>query len=267
MMFEDTYPTFEMLKNAEDTNPHGGGMSWINKDGLVEWIKGKKMSPRNVMKIIKNQKIKLPIIIHYRIATHGAINSMLCHPFPLGIEEKNSEHGVSDKGVLFHNGIWDDYSELAMKLCMSRDVKIPEGDMSDSSIMAWIASNIGLNFLEFTEEKVTVMTPKGIQKFGEGWTTVNDIVCSNDHFEPTQFWGDGYQGYETTKKAKDIDSEVDTEQNKKEDKYGIGTLPSSYSDDYDDFYENFMEREKEMHHVNYNGMKQYNDDELDQIDA
>lgn len=271
MMFEDSYPTIDMLKNAEQTNPHGGGMSWINKDGKVEWIKGSKMKPKNVLKLIKKENIQLPIIIHYRIATHGAINDMLCHPFPLGIEAKNDTHGVSDDGVLFHNGIWTDYDEYAMKLCLNRNIRLPEGDMSDSSIMAWCASHIGKNFLEFTEEKITVMTPKGILKYGDGWTEVDKITCSNDNFEPTTFWGTGYtwKGSDVVKngitKAKKIDKEVD------DSDIADSTGSLAYSDAYDEFYEGYLKQNKSLDRrgkiVDDEDMQFYNNCDMAQMDG
>jgi hypothetical protein len=247
MCFEDQFPTMDMLQNAEDINPHGGGMSWINKDGDVQWMKGRHMTPKIVMKMIKEGKIQLPIIIHYRIATHGAVNDMLCHPFPLGKKAVNQEQGITKEGVMFHNGVWTDYNEYAIKLCMNRNINIPDGDMSDSSIMAWIASHVGHNFLHFTEEKVITMTPKGITRYGEGWVEVNKVTCSNDYFEPApsfDFEGDMYQNphfrhghYQDNfivNKAKNIDLEAEQ---RTLDEVGLDFPRLSQSEFYDDFYE------------------------------
>jgi hypothetical protein len=147
--------------------------------------------------------------VHFRIKTHGDTNDMLCHPFPVGLNKdgtalKNRVIGSTTKAVMFHNGIWNEYDDMAIKLAFnSPNIRIPDGDMSDSSIMAWCASHKGINFLEFTDEKVIVLSPEGITRFGDGWTVVDNVKCSNDLFEKTTNWfggtlNDGY-GYTKTK--------------------------------------------------------------------
>ena len=238
LCFEDEYPKLSMLKDAEATNPHGGGMSWI-KDGKVRWMKGKEMNPKNIMKLIKKGDIQLPIIIHYRIATHGAINNMMCHPFPIGKGERNAESGITEEGVMFHNGVWSDYDEYAMKFCMSTGHKIPDGDMSDSSVMAFIASHIGQNFFTFTDEKVIAMTPKGITRYGDGWVDVDGIKCSNDLFEPTPYfesYGTGF-GKWYGKSDKDSREKAFEEAEGAQSTLDGEPIPLSLSDYEDEYYE------------------------------
>jgi hypothetical protein len=277
LCFEDEFPKLSMLEDAETTNPHGGGMSWINKEGKVEWMKGQCMKPKKIMKMIKQGKMNLPIIIHYRIATHGAINDMMCHPFPLGKKAHNAEHGVTEEGVMFHNGIWNEYNEYAIKLCMTRNVRIPDGDMSDSSIMAWIASHVGHNFLHFTEEKVITMTPAGITRYGDGWVDVQGIKCSNDNFEPTPSFG--YDGYDTfytptnyhrkgrnkTVKAQDMDLEAEEGESAQSTLDGeeIPLTLSNYEDEYYERQAQIYARKKEHEE----DMKFYNNCEMEDIDG
>ena len=89
---------------------------------------------------------------------------MLCHPFPLGMNKdgtalSNRTRGTTRQSVMFHNGVWSEYDEFAVKLAFnSPNIRIPDGDMSDSSVMAWCASHKGINFLEFTGEKVIVLS-------------------------------------------------------------------------------------------------------------
>ena len=78
MLFEDEYPKEEMLKSASALNKDGGGIAWIeeqNGNKLVRWRKGMDMTSEKVMKLIKEENIQLPIVIHYRIATHGKIDT------------------------------------------------------------------------------------------------------------------------------------------------------------------------------------------------
>lgn len=186
MCFEDTYPKKDILEQAENMNKDGGGMAWI-ENGKVCWVKGKTLNAKQIMYMIKDRKIKLPIVIHFRIATHGSVGDELCHPFALN--SKNSEDieiaGVSETGVLFHNGVWSDYDETALKTLISRNVQLPKGEWSDSRIMAWLVEHLGIDYLRLIDQKVTVLTPEGIKKYGKGWCEVDKITCSNNSFKQT----------------------------------------------------------------------------------
>ena len=244
---DDHIPKLDMLQDAQKTNPHGGGFAYT-KDGLVHWEKGIHVNAQYVNEYVKRNKLtkKNNLIVHFRIATHGEVNDMMCHPFPLGMNKdgsalSNRTRGTTRQSVMFHNGVWSEYDEFAVKLAFnSPNIRIPDGDMSDSSIMAWCASHKGINFLEFTGEKVIVLSPDGIDRFGDGWTKVNNISCSNDLFDPTPSWGD--YGGNFTYKAK--------ESNKTDDK--IQSL-----DDYEDSYQRQF----------VDGSTFYCADELDYLDG
>jgi len=199
MQFTDNYPTKEILASAEATNSHGGGMAWIdNTKGVVRWEKGMHVKAQFIMDKIEQENIQLPVVVHFRIATHGAVDSPLCHPFALTEGNDDlSESGCDSEGVLFHNGVWSDYSDYAMKVAMTKGVKIPDGDFSDSRIMAWLVRHLGQNYLGFIDEKVLVLRPEGILRFGE-WSKVMmdvdkkvnkdkevEVECSNDYFDHT----------------------------------------------------------------------------------
>ena len=63
--------------------------------------------------------------------------------------------------------------------------KLPSGKISDSRTMSYLASEkrLGFEYLERCTkgQKIAVLTPKGIETFGEGWTKIKDTKCSNDH--------------------------------------------------------------------------------------
>lgn len=190
-------PKESMLESASDLNKDGGGIAWIeehNGKKVVAWKKGMDMTPKSVMKLIKERNIQLPMVIHYRIATHGKVDTPLCHPFciddmgEIGDYDLQSE-GYAEDGVLFHNGVWRDYKEFALDLVRHNpQAKIPDGDLSDSRIMAWLVKYLGINYLSMIDEKVCVLTPEGLRTFGSGWTDVEKVECSNDNFT----WGNSY---------------------------------------------------------------------------
>lgn len=202
MAFEDNYPTKDILVSAETMNSHGGGMAWIDSaKGVVCWEKGMHVKADFIMDKIEQENIQLPIIVHFRIATHGTVDTPLCHPFALteGNDDLASS-GVDSEGVLFHNGVWTDYSDYALKVSMNKGIKIPDGDISDSRIMAWLVEHLGENYLSFIDEKVLLLKPTGVLRFGDQWTKVDmkvekdvkkegkvEVVCSNDSFDHT--WG------------------------------------------------------------------------------
>lgn len=260
LQFDDVMPKSSLLKNAEQTNRDGGGFAYI-KDGLVHWEKGLHVTAKYVEKYVKIHKLtkKNNLIVHFRIGTHGENNDMLCHPFPLGLRKngqavENSVKGITSEGVMFHNGIWTEYDEYAVKLAFNSDkIRIPDGDMSDSSIMAWCASHKGINFLEFTGEKVIVLTPDGTVRYGDGWTTVDMVKCSNDNFTPDTTWkySGGYGGMMWSAK----------------DKKMIKDNSEESCDISCDDYEKIIEDEKKMVGQSYLDNSFYGQDELDYYDG
>ena len=266
LQFDSVMPKSSMLKNAEQTNRDGGGFAYI-KDGLVHWEKGLHVTAKYVEKYVKRNKLTKinNLIVHFRIGTHGENNDMLCHPFPLGLRKngqavENSTRGVTSEAVMFHNGVWQEYDEYAVKLAFnSNTIRIPDGDMSDSSIMAWCASHKGINFLEFTGEKVIVLTPNGTVRYGDGWVTVDKVKCSNDNFEPDTTWtySGGYGGM--TWSAKDKKMIKDNSENNAEGDSGLDIS----SDDY----EKIIEDEKKMVGQSYLDNDFYGQNELDYYDG
>jgi hypothetical protein len=194
MMFEDDYPKKDMLDSAESMNKDGGGFAWIDQaKSIVRWEKGMHVTSKFIMETIERENIQLPIVVHFRIATHGGVNNELCHPFAISAE--NSEDldsaGYDTEGVLFHNGIWSDWNSVAMKVLLNdKETKLPDGGFSDSRIMAWLIRHLGTNYLALIDEKVSVLTPQGIKRFGKGWSTEEKAQCSNTHWKHSpRSWG------------------------------------------------------------------------------
>jgi len=186
-------PTKQMLKDAEQMNSDGGSIAWINGD-KVQWSKGLKA--KQIFKIMK--KIKLPFVIHFRIATHGGTSKPLCHPFPITEKVGLGLEGKADS-VLFHNGIWSEHDEFALKAIINHKLKYLDGKISDSRTMAWMVYHFGKQILNAIPEgnKMTILTPRGIEYFGKGWVKVEKIFCSNDHFD-SNFTTYGDSNYDVT---------------------------------------------------------------------
>lgn len=173
-------PTEEMLKDAESSNPDGGGIAWINRErNRVEYRKA--LNAEEVFKY--SEQAPFPYIIHFRIATVGGDVSELTHPFPISQSAGTGSEGHA-KRVLFHNGHWSDWQEKCLGVLSRRDIKFPEGPWSDSRAMAWISYYYGQSFLELIQagQRIVVLGRKGAKWYGNGWTEKNGIFLSNENF-------------------------------------------------------------------------------------
>jgi hypothetical protein len=124
------------LHNCYTNNPQGAGFA-ICRDNKIEIQKG-FFKFKDFWKAFKGLQ-KFPALIHFRIATHGAVNAENCHPFPM----------LDGKFAMIHNGILP--------------VDLPEGkDQSDS---AYFAKNILEPFIEkvpWQHEPLTKFVGKSI---------------------------------------------------------------------------------------------------------
>ena len=187
LLAETKHLTKDILTKAENNNPHGSGIAWINqKTKKVQWIKAENLTAKKIYKIIKSKKIQLPYIVHFRITSIGETCDKLCHPFSLNAKlNENELTGSSEEGVLFHNGTMRSYNDHLKLIFNLNNEKLPSGKISDSRTMSYLASEkrLGFEYLERCTkgQKIAVLTPKGIKTFGDNWTNVKDTKCSNDH--------------------------------------------------------------------------------------
>jgi len=187
LLAENKHLTKDILKKAENNNPHGAGIAWINqKTKRVQWIKAENLTADKIYKIIKSKKIQLPYVVHFRITSIGETCDQLCHPFSLNAKlDENKLIGSSKEGVLFHNGTMRSYKDHLDIIFNLNNEKLPSGKISDSRTMSYLASQnrLGFEYLErcTSGQKIAVLTPKGIKTFGDNWTSVKDTKCSNDH--------------------------------------------------------------------------------------
>lgn len=170
--------TDDMLVFGECSNPDGGGIAWI-EDETVHYRKGLKGHEiENVL-----ATIALPYIVHFRIGTVGALSDQLTHPFTIPDTSPCLE-GTAP-AVLFHNGHWARWQDYVLNSVISGNGSIPSGEWSDSRGMAYLATRHGIGVLQMIDEKVAVLSPAGIERFGVGWVRHEGIWCSNMHWSYT----------------------------------------------------------------------------------
>nr|UVN11099.1 MAG: glutamine amidotransferases class-II [Bacteriophage sp.] len=86
-------PEPEDILAMSEANPDGGGVSWWDGERLRVF---KNIDPLKVVGFIFSHWEQLrnaPCLIHFRLATHGAVEPRNCHPF------------YTDRGYIAHNGI------------------------------------------------------------------------------------------------------------------------------------------------------------------
>lgn len=188
MASETTKPTEDMLRAAEKQNPWGGGVAWREKDKHGKtWVKWEKgiVNVDDVIKLVA--KLPPPIVVHFRIPTEGLEDISLTHPFPITRGVELAFSGTTDQSVLFHNGKWDEWRKFSLDTVLKAKVKLPEGQFSDSRMMAWNAFIFGEGILQLINEKAIVFGPERIQIFGvkdkDAWDCKDGVWCSNDKWE------------------------------------------------------------------------------------
>ena len=186
----ESIPNLEQVQSCVSLNPHGVGLAWITRSGLVRWIKGLS-SAREVYRILVDQGP--PIVFHARTASVGGVSNELCHPFPIEPGVPLTRTGTTGNGVLFHNGYWEGWQTTCSILSAVNGWPKLEDQVSDTRYMAWLAVYGGQEVLELLGEKVVVMTPSGITVFGQGWTEDKGILWSNEGYKTSMRLGRFYR--------------------------------------------------------------------------
>ena len=159
LLAEKKHLTLDILQKAENRNPHGAGIAWIDQESKkVKWIKSEKLTSEKILKIVKKYNIQFPYIVLFRITSVGSTSDQLCHPFDLSAKlDQNDLMGSSDQGVLFHNGTILEYNDIYDLVFTAGKLNDQNGifndielERSDSRTISYIASNkrLGLNFLD-----------------------------------------------------------------------------------------------------------------------
>jgi predicted glutamine amidotransferase len=149
---------YDILAMSE-TNPDGGGVSWWDGERLRVF---KNVDPLKVVGFIYSHWEQLkhaPCLIHFRLATHGAVEPCNCHPFR------------TDRGCIAHNGIAYEYEDG------------PYESDSRNMVEAWIDSGYDNRAFD-GQGLVALITPHGCLKWLEG----DPIEYSRGVWVSNMFW-------------------------------------------------------------------------------
>jgi flagellar biosynthesis regulator FlaF len=179
-VYDTNYPTLEDLESMESMNKDGSGIAW-RENGKIHYKKGINLKAKDIYDIIQEKQIKFPFIVHFRIKSSGLICDELCHPFPISKKSSDKLENICDK-VLFHNGTVYKYDDYMLTACLNSKIKVPDGELSDSKVLAYLCAYYGDNFLRLVggTSRFIVFDMHGIQKFGD-WVECSNGLCSNDN--------------------------------------------------------------------------------------
>lgn len=147
-------PSKEHIDAFWEKNPEGAGIAWLDGKKVI-FQKGLTLG--EIQDLVKTAP--KPFAAHFRISTCGGIYKRLTHPFIVSEESPLTLKGSSSDPVLFHNGIWPNWERRAVDICTYTGWKLPEGPWSDSRLMAWFASHVGLGIIDLiAEDKQRIVT-------------------------------------------------------------------------------------------------------------
>src|SRR5262245_36381632 len=155
-------------------NPHGIGVAWARKKrGVVEWAKN--LSVAQATRLLPT--LRLPYIVHFRLASVGGISPELCHPFPMQKVPDVALRGRTKRGVLFHNGTWGKWLtgfDVVKEIGAVNGDATPAG-WSDSRVMAALAAKYdprAVAEIVGDTQRLAVLRPDAtIETFGSSTST------------------------------------------------------------------------------------------------
>ena len=74
-------PTIDQLTRMSETNPDGAGIAWHDGNGLHRVRHSDNGKTLAFITEHWNELKATPCLIHFRLATHGAVNTENTHPF------------------------------------------------------------------------------------------------------------------------------------------------------------------------------------------
>ena len=101
------FPEKKVFENMWENNPHGAGIA-LAMNGQVHIEKGflNKKAFIDALEMMRGYEENIGLMIHFRIATHGGINSECTHPFPISRDISVLQAlEVKTNLAIAHNGI------------------------------------------------------------------------------------------------------------------------------------------------------------------
>ncbi len=162
------------LKNCFDNNDMGCGILYVNDEGILSTFKELNCFDNfyNAYHYIRS-RTKLPMILHFRIATHGAINLENCHPFMINPNLGFVHNGIISIDTCKNYSDTYYFNELLKKL--------PSDFLYNTAIMELIEKSISWSKLIFmdNEGNVNIVNEQDGEYYKGNWYSNNGYEESN----------------------------------------------------------------------------------------
>jgi predicted glutamine amidotransferase len=178
-------PSKEILHTCWKHNPDGAGFMYpFNKKGKEQiQIKKGYMTWNKFYKAITAVKNceSIPIVMHFRYATHGHIVPANTHPFPISPRFLRSVNSVTDIGVA-HNGVlpYKDDNADSDTMQLIKDVLYP-AYKKDKQFLEDKVFKKELFAMSTSKYAFLAASDSSVYLFGE-YTKVDDIYYSNETY-------------------------------------------------------------------------------------
>lgn len=170
--------TEDEFRTSWQSNPDGGGLAWLDDTGTVRTFKSMKLRPMmdKYEQILDLHGAHTPVLVHFRIATHGTVNEYNCHPFM-----------VNSNIAVIHNGIIpvliDKKDNRSDTRVFTEEYlpKLPAGWLDDDYLFDMVEEYIGSSKLVFltTENRERAYIANEHQGH---WNTPKNIWFSNKSY-------------------------------------------------------------------------------------
>lgn len=173
--------TAKDLGNMWKTNPDGAGIAWYDsKRKKLAYYKG--IMEFDLLKAEVDKRVDQDLVIHLRIATHGAVCAQNCHPFEIRKDQSRTQ-GKTGKvsyteNLLFHNGIISGYGSRAV----SDTVDFITRTLSE------IPEKIRTEVLSFVSSKFIYWSVNNGMTYVGNFTKVGQLSCSNTYWQPVPLY-------------------------------------------------------------------------------
>lgn len=166
------------LGEAHAANPHGIGLAWrdaVGRRPMARWIKGLDLAQADAA--LEALGVRA-VAVHCRIATTGGIHPALTHPFPVERHPSCALHGITDYGLLFHNGHVFNWEPL-------RGPAPDAAPWSDSRAIAHALASGAVSSIadpRFSYQRIFLFMAKGTHFYHDprSWTTLRSGVMASN---------------------------------------------------------------------------------------
>lgn len=178
------------IKNMWESNPHGAGYMFFNKDEKKVEIHKGFMNLKDFMRSVNEEEFTDDdvVVYHFRISTQAGVNPQMTHPFPLSDDLKDMEilDCLCDVGIA-HNGIiritskkGADYSDTALFITQYLPALIRDtADITDKAVKRCIS--------ELADSKLALLNNDGeLTLIGNFQTDGSGLVYSNGTYQPAR---------------------------------------------------------------------------------